>query len=44
MGVGEVVRFDGVGGALTGLVRLWKSVEKLKAPPSKTEGGAPALE
>jgi hypothetical protein len=28
MGVAEVERFEGVGGALTGLLRLWKCVEK----------------
>jgi hypothetical protein len=28
MGVGEVERIEEVGGALTGLVRPWKCVEK----------------
>ena len=32
MTVAEVRRLEGVSGAVSGLIRLWKSVEKSKAP------------
>ena len=42
MGLAEVERFEGVGRGVMGLLRLWKCVEKSKAPGAKPAPGAPA--
>jgi hypothetical protein len=36
----EVEGLEGVGGEVSGLIRVWKCVEKPKHPRSKNEGGA----
>ena len=41
MGVTEVKGFEGFGSAVSGLIRLWKSVEKPKAPHANPACGAP---
>jgi len=43
MRVAEVAGLKGVGGEVRNLIRVWKSVEKGKNPPSKNDGGAPGL-
>jgi len=40
MTVAEIVGFDGVDGTVSGLIRLWKSVEKSKAPHANPAYGA----
>jgi|HubBroStandDraft_6_1064221.scaffolds.fasta_scaffold16084_7 hypothetical protein len=35
----EVAGLEGVGGEVSGLIRVWKSVEKSKAHPQKKRGG-----
>ena len=35
----EIAGLEGVGGMFSGLIRLWKSVEKLKAPALRTRVG-----
>jgi len=38
MMVAEVVGLEGGGGEVSGLIRVWKSVEKSKDPRSKNQG------
>ncbi len=44
MSVVEIVGRYGVGGEVSGLIRVWKSVEKSKPSPSKDEGGVLAVQ